>query len=69
MDVGAVWLHIYMHFFQSFRIKQFIEPLISEFLLKRPADSFLVSQFPDFPDRISGAVKCFCDLGVIVLEA
>ena len=43
MDVGTVRLHVNLRFLQTFRIKKPIEPLVGEFLLERPADSFRVS--------------------------
>ena len=69
VNVLTVRRHVNIRFFQTFRIKQFIEHLVGEFLAERPADPFIISPLPDIPDRVPRAVNSLCDLGVVVLEA
>lgn len=69
MDVGAIRLHVDLGFLKPFRIEQFIEFLVAQFLSERPADAFLLSETADIPHRVAGTMDRRDDLGVVVLEA
>ena len=68
MDVYAIRFHVHLCFVKPLRIKRLIKPLVSESLLERPADAFLISQLFDIPDSVPGAVDRIGDLCDVVSE-